>query len=126
VSVAPISVPVAFLHAPSLTASAKVLWLTLRTGAGVAGPGRLGAIAGLSHVTVRNGLAQLAAAGWYSPDAGALLPPGAGEGQVMLPVGLISDRRVRPHAKLLYGLLQTLPAGQFTHSALANSQTCRP
>lgn len=57
---------VSFLLDPGLTATAKVLWLTLRHEGVPVGPKRLGTWTGFTQVTVRKGLAQLEARGWYN------------------------------------------------------------
>ncbi|MDF2629815.1 MAG: hypothetical protein K0R39_3646 [Symbiobacteriaceae bacterium] len=119
-----VSAPLSLLLHPGLTATAKVLWLTLRLEGVPVSCGMLGAITGFTHVTVSKGLRQLAAAGLYSPTVGAAVSCSPGSAEVPIPAGLLDDQRVRPHAKLIYGLIQTLPgfscpSGSFTCTVLS-------
>jgi hypothetical protein len=114
------AIPVSLLLDSRLTAAAKVLWLTLRHQGAGTGPTALMACTGLTRVTIRKGMAQLQANGWLpvSEAQGT-----AGGALVSVPGGIIYDRRVSPRAKLLYALLQTLPAfqppsGQLTYATL--------
>ena len=74
-------VPVDLLLDSSITASAKVVWIALRlypelTRHGRPSPTQLATLTCLSRPTVRQGLARLAAAGWYQlSPAGPVLPP---------------------------------------------------
>lgn len=119
--VAEIQVPVSLLLDRDLSPAAKVVWLAARVHSRPVPPTTLAAASGLTLATVRKSLARLETVGWYSPAAGALeRSPGA---KVSIPAGLVAERRVRPQAKLTYGLLQTMPtfrdkSGEFTYSAL--------
>lgn len=117
-----IQAPVALLVDWDLTAAAKVLWLTTCL------PGELTLRAGLAEVTnlhpatVRKHLARLEELGWYSPVDGPI--HGSAGRQVSVPAGLLLDKRVRPQATVLYGLLQTCPgyrdkSGEFTYATLS-------
>ena len=121
--IAVVQAPVSLLLDPDLTAAAKVLWLAIRVHSESVTPTRLAASSGLTLATIRKLLAKLEAVGWYSPSTGAIerSPSGAG---VSIPASLLSEPRVRPQAKLLYGILQTGPAfrdqsGEFTYTALS-------
>ncbi|HYG60503.1 MAG TPA: winged helix-turn-helix transcriptional regulator [Symbiobacteriaceae bacterium] len=122
-----IDVPASLLLDPDLTAPAKVIWMALQLHPD-AGPARLEALTGLSRHTVLDGLARVA--GLPRPRGG---PGGGARGDsrcdsrggpcVQMPVALLAERRMRPSAKVLYGLLQTLPtsrgrSGQFTYASL--------
>lgn len=108
----------------NLTPAAKVLWLAMRADSGPVARSELADGSGLTLPTIRYSLAQLAAAGWY------LLPKGAidrhpSAATVVIPTNLLQDRRVRPGAKLLFGILQTLPtfrddSGEFAYRSLSN------
>ncbi|HEY3368614.1 MAG TPA: ArsR family transcriptional regulator [Symbiobacteriaceae bacterium] len=126
-----VQTPVSLLLDPDLTAAAKVLWLAIRANSEPVTPTRLAAGSGLTLATIRNGLAQLAATGWYAPAVGAIEPAPSADtvssfagARVSIPAGLLPEPRLRPQAKLLYGLLQTLPAfrgqsGEFTYTTLS-------
>ncbi|HWI52819.1 MAG TPA: hypothetical protein VNT01_11840 [Symbiobacteriaceae bacterium] len=115
---AQVQAPVPLLLDPKLTATAKVLWLALRTATGEPiTPAGLAAATNLTPATVHKGLAQLASAGWYSPEAGAVDHAPASD-KVTMPAHLLKETRVRPRAKLLYGILQTQPQ-DLTYSALS-------
>ena len=121
-SVPTVHAPVALLQAPNLTPAAKVLWLALYVTAGPATPTRLAAASGLTLATIRTGLRQLGACGWHNRTTGAI-DPNPGSVRVAIPTDLLAEPRIRPRAKLLYGLLQTTPGyqnqtGQFTNKAL--------
>ena len=111
--------PVALLCHPDLTAAAKLIWLAMR---GSRRPVTLSGLAvrlQMSRSTVRRSLGHLQAAGWSTPADGVV----SGDA-VAVPLGLIAEARVRPQAKLLYGLLQTLPSfsgvtGRFSYAGLS-------
>lgn len=116
-----VQAPVSLLLDPDLTAAAKVLWLAIRIHSESVTPTRLAASSGLTLATIRTGLARLEAAGWYSPSAGTI-ERSPSDTRVSIPVSLLSDPRVRPQAKLLYGILQTgEKSGEFTYKALSAS-----
>lgn len=118
-----IRAPISLLLDPDLRAAAKVLWLASRLHRGLAKPTALAVGSGLTLPTVRRSLAQLEAGGWYSAAAGAVERPPAGA-RVSIPASLLTEPRVRPQAKLVYGLLQSGPAfrgksGEFTYTDLS-------
>lgn len=98
-----IQVPVSLLHHPNQTAHTKLVWMGLRLEPD-AGPAKLEVVTGLSRHTVLTGLARLAA---------SQLPHGGP--RVKMPAALLAERGVGPRAKMLYGLLQTLPSFRWTH-----------
>jgi DNA-binding transcriptional regulator YhcF (GntR family) len=98
-----IQAPVALLLDPVLTPAAKLLYLTRE-----ADKTRLAARSGLTYVTIRKALAQLEQ--HSPPTSGPTVP---------IPADLLTHPTLRPQAKLLYGLLQTLPKRAFTYSTLA-------
>lgn len=106
-----ISVPVALLLDPDLTASFKVLWIATHLTPTV-DLAELEQLTGLSRPTVVAGLALTK--GLNRSVTGP---------RVKIPTALLAERAVRPQAKLLYGLLQTLPSlrhqsGFFTYTSL--------
>ena len=66
---ADVQVPVSLLLNHELAASAKLIWMLLRSG-GPAGPSRLAVGSRLSRTTTGTGLQQLLATGWCSAGAG--------------------------------------------------------
>lgn len=126
-------VPASLLQDRRLSASAKLIWMLSRLNPpdGRAGPGWLTEKSGLSRPTVYGALTDLAAAGWGEPVAHPAGPtpeqpesPPNPPSQVALPIDLLTDRRLSPAARLLYGLLLLLPslryqAGSFTYAELA-------
>lgn len=73
---------------------------------------------GLSRQTVLKAIAQLAASGW---DPTSDRDPGA---TVPVPAALLTNRKLRVHVRVLYGLLLLTPGfrhpfGQFTYAELA-------
>jgi hypothetical protein len=120
-----VQAPVPLLLDPELTASAKLLWLAIGACSEPAVPTTLAASSGLTLATVRKSLARLESVGWYSPSTGTIdLAPSAA--RVSIPVTLLPALGLRPQAKLLYGILQTLPSfreksGEFTYTALSES-----
>jgi hypothetical protein len=148
-----VQAPASLLLDPDLTPAAKVLWLAIRSCGGRARPTELAARSALTLATIRSGLAQLEARGWYSAAAGAIerpcgpeLRPGAGtaargrpEGatwgggesrpphaaRCSIPAGLLADTRVRPRAKLFFGIIQVAPgfcrnSGEFSYTDLSS------
>lgn len=118
-----VQAPVSLLMDPALTPAAKVLWLAMHVSPSPTSSTRLAAGAGLVLNTVRTALSQLEGAGWYVPP-GMPVDPAPTGAWVLIPTDLLPQRRVRPRAKVLYGILQTLPgfsqaAGQFTYRALS-------
>jgi hypothetical protein len=129
---AEVQAPVVLLREPRLTPAAKLLWLVARLLAGQ-GPvtyTRLGIHTGLSPKTLRQGIDQLAAAGWYRmapagggrPAAVDLDPSGE---RVTIPGELLTDRQVGIRGRALYGLLQIThgfcrPRGEFTYPGLSD------
>lgn len=114
-----LQVPASLLLNPAGTAPAKLVWMALRLHPD-AGPAKVEALTGLSRHTVLNGLAQ--AADLRHPREGP---------RTQIPVALLAEKRVRAPAKLLYGLLQTLPTfrsmhGQFTYRDLAGLTRLSP
>lgn len=115
--------PVSLLIARGLTPAAKVLWLAIRTHEEPVPQATLATSSALSQPTIRKSLAQLKACGWYSASTGKICPPDS-SAEVCIPCSLVSETRVRPQAKLLYGILQTVPtfhdqSGKFTYITLA-------
>ncbi|HYG56759.1 MAG TPA: hypothetical protein VD902_01635, partial [Symbiobacteriaceae bacterium] len=106
-----VQAPTSLLTDPDLTPGAKVLWLTVRQHTEATTLTNLASASGLTVATIRHGLAQLTASGWYSPKTGALEHQSIAE-RVSIPPGLLSDRRVGPQAKLIYGMLQTVASFQ--------------
>lgn len=103
-----VRVSVPLLLDSRLTAAAKLLWLTMfAAGTWPATRARLGRQAGLNHITVRRALAQLAATGWYSENGGPIAPPNCA--WVEIPDRLLSAPAPGARAKLMYGILQTVP-----------------
>lgn len=105
-----IAVPVALLLDQGLTASAKVLWMVKQLDP-TAAPAALRARTGLSRQTL--GRNQMAVQRSY---------PGGPRAKV--PRSLLTDKSVGAQAKVLYGLLQTVPSdhgrqGEFTYTALS-------
>lgn len=103
-----VSVPIALLRDPDLTAAMKVLWMARRLDPS-AGPADLERLTGLSRHTVLTGL-------------GLARRPYGGP-RVKVPVALLAERTVGALAKLVYGLLQTIPTfrgqgGVFTNTTL--------
>lgn len=108
-----IQVPISLLHNRTLAPSVKLVWMALQLHR-ASTPGELQAATGLSRHTLLNALAGARAC--------ARMPPGP---RVQLPAGLLAERTVGARAKLLYGLLQTVPgfrgrSGQFTYTALCS------
>lgn len=132
-------VPVSLVLDPGLSPSAKLIWMILRLNDddSPARPALLEKRSGLSRKTVLKGLAELAAAGWYSATSGGHTTPGehadaierARSGArvpipIPIPGDLLDDRRVRVRGRILYGHLQLTPlfrhpAGQFTYACLS-------
>lgn len=111
-------VPVCLLLNPDLPPTAKVLWLATRAEPAPASLAELATSSGLAPGTVRSGMTRLNSADW---DTRAT----ADCQSVDIPCSLLGDRRLRPQARLLFGLLQTLPAyhnksGTFTYPALSD------
>lgn len=122
--------PVSLLLEPALAPAARLLWLALRLCKEEQEPGITSLAAGtsLTRATVRKQLAHLKTAGYYSP--GRVSSAAGTAPQVEIPAELLPEPGLRPQAKLLYGLLQTLPtyrpeqeSGHFT--TLTLSQACR-
>lgn len=106
-----ISVPVALLLEPSLAPSAKVLWIANLLDS-TADEVKLKAQTGLSRQTLQRAMGQV--------KSGRHFPDGL---QVKVPRNLLSDAGVGAQAKVLYGLLQTVPQfgggeGEFTYATL--------
>ena len=126
-----VRVPVDLLLDSSITASAMVVWIALRlypelTKHGRPSPSQLAILTGLSRPTVRQGLARLAAAGWYQlSPARPVLPPAKPNTRhfIEIPGELLDDRSIRPQAVVMYGLLQATPeykppTGKYTRKQL--------
>lgn len=108
-----VSVPIALLLNPDLTASAKVAWMARRL-LPDASPAALVAKTGVSRHTVERALALLAAMG----------PAPGGGARASVPAALLAEPKVGAQAKVLYGLLQTTPVfrgqgGEFTYTSLS-------
>lgn len=106
--------PLSLLLEPGLSAHVKVLCMALRLEPN-ASPTTLAERTGLSRAAVYEGLELLRAA-----------PPSFTGRRVRLPLALLASRSVGPTAKVLYGLLQTIPGsrgqtGQFTFASLGQS-----
>jgi len=102
---------VALLLDPALTASAKVVWVAQRLNP-AAGLAELELQTGLSRPTIRSGLGQLARYKWR-----------LGGPKARIPGSLLAEPEVGAQAKVLYGLLQSLPgapslSGRFTYTSL--------
>lgn len=114
-----IKVPTELLLDPNLTHAAKLVWMLCRLHAGAPplSASRLAAQSGLTTRTIRAGLAQV----------GALpKPPGPA---TTLPGLLLTDPKLSPAAKVLYGILQGQGHGQcgeFTYPALSRSTGMGP
>lgn len=103
-------VPVSLLLDRGLTPSAKVIWMLVRLDPDHSRPAQLQAASGLSRPTVLKALAQLAA---ISPHLAA--------GSVTVPADLLRDRRLGAQARVLYGVLQSLPGQrQCTYAELSS------
>lgn len=121
-----VQAPASLLLDPELTASAKLVWMICRLH-GPLGPAQLQAHSGLSRPTILTGLARLAATGWRvapsaDPEQG---PRGA------IPADLLADRRVGAQGRVLYGILQVIPAfrnqtGQFSYAELSTLTHANP
>lgn len=104
-----VQVPVSLLLDQGLTGSAKVVWIASRL-APKADPTELVALTGLSRHSVLAGLNHV--------------KRNLGGAKVEVPGALLADRSVGSQAKVLYGLLQAIPAargqrGTFTYAALS-------
>lgn len=113
-----VSVPVSVLLDPDLTASAKVLWMASRLRPAVAAS-ELGIHTNLSLRTVRR-----------FPNPGSFRPVPGGP-WVKVPEALLFEKAVPPHAKVLYGLIQTLPGlrgnkGHFSYTSLSRLTKISP
>lgn len=119
--------PVSVLTASGLAPTARLLWLQLHTHTGPVTLARLGATTGLAKGTIRQGLAQLEARGWYSPAHGPVQPADLGPAPIAcFPESLLRSPRLSHRAKLLYGTLQSLPGfaekfGEFTYAGLSST-----
>lgn len=113
-----VPVPASLLLTPDLPASAKLIWMVARLATAPAGVAWLSAASGLSCPTVRTALARLTAAGWTPSEA-----PGD---TVTVPAALLTNHRLHPHARVLYGLLLLVPGKDFTHLELANLAHAAP
>lgn len=91
---------------PGLTPAAKVLWL-VRSAHPQAGPTQLAAASGLTLATVRICLSK--------PE------PSVSGPTVAIPTDLLAESLVRPRAKLLYGLLQTIHIDEFSYKTLGET-----
>lgn len=100
--------PIALLLDRKLTSSAKLAWLLCRIYNRPALPpvSRIAAQSGLTSSTIRTVLAQVAA-----------IPVPAGP-SVTLPAPLVTDPKLAPVSKVLYGILQS-QNGEFTYPALS-------
>lgn len=116
-----VQAPISLLLDPNLRPTAKVIWLALQgLEPTTASAHRLADRSGLTLATIRSGLAQLEAGGWYTPSTGAIEP--LSSARVSIPASLLPERLVRPQGRLLYGILQTLPEPrQFTYLSLSAS-----
>jgi hypothetical protein len=106
-----VAVPVSLLLDPDLPPSWKLLWLAKQLNPAIT-PAGLAAQTGLSRRTLVRCLGQVTAKRDFP------LAP-----QVKVPRALVVDRRVGAQAKILYGLLRTLPdshgrQGEFTYASL--------
>lgn len=112
-------VPISLLLDPELSPSVKVLWIGSRLNANLGSVARQ-AQTGLSEHTVRQGVRLLASS-----------KPVYGGPRVKIPGALLAEKTVGPQAKVLYGILQSLPGfkgyeGNFTYAALSSlTQLCR-
>lgn len=102
--------PLRFLLAPGFTPSAKVLWLALQAQAHLPTLTQLASTTGLTIPTIRKNLALLQDLGHYAAQPS--------DRTTAIPPRLLAEPRVRPQAKLLYGILQTLPTTEFTYATL--------
>ena len=118
-----IQIPVSLLLDPALSPPAKLVWLVARMHASPqpASIAWLASRSRLSCPTVRSALAKLRAAGRAATGATEWTSQG---GHVSVPGALLSEGRVGPQAKILYGALQCTPgywnrAGQFSYTLLS-------
>jgi len=107
-----IQVPLALLQDQSHTPHVKLVWMARRLEP-EASPARVEALTGLSRHTVLSGLAELP----------GIRPPRGGP-KAQIPAGLLAERGVGARAKVLYGLLQSVPTfcgqrGRFTYPGLS-------
>jgi DNA-binding transcriptional regulator YhcF (GntR family) len=108
-----VQVPVALLRHPDQTPHTKLVWMAQQIQPD-ATPARVEALTGLCRHTVLKGLARITAAQW--PHGGP---------RVKMPLALLAERSVGARAKILYGLLQTLPSfrwrrGKFSFPELSS------
>lgn len=117
-----VKAPASLLLDPGLTASAKLIWMLsrLQIHPGEMTSAELQAQSGLSRPTVLRAVADLAATGRMEPET----RPSA-ETRATLPGDLLTDRRLGPNARILYGACQLTPSfakktGQFTYASLSS------
>ncbi|MFZ5828046.1 MAG: hypothetical protein ACOY94_27385 [Bacillota bacterium] len=110
-----ITVPTALLLDRELTPSAKLVWMLCRLCPGASRPpaSRLAAQSGLTPETIRAALARVAARPVFPGPVAALPGP------------LLTDPRLAPAAKVLYGILQN-QNGAFTYPALSRLTGASP
>lgn len=107
-----VSVPVPLLLDPELPASWKVLWLGRQLDPD-AGPPEVAALTGVSRMTTWRAWGDLTSKRTY---------PGAP--RVKIPAALVANQNIGSQAKILYGLLQTIPhvrgrPSEFTYATLS-------
>lgn len=124
-------VPVSLLTSSELQATDKVIWLALQLDAHLNrkflfSPTRLARRTGLSRPTIRRARAKLIAEGWYTPPkAKRKRVRWQLSGQTaVIPAELIMSTNVKAQAKIVYGVLGSLPKDStsectFTYASLA-------
>lgn len=126
-----VQVPLALLIDRSLTPAAKLVWIAqclndddTKHVVGTSSPTRLSDRIGVTAPTVRDAIAQLAASDWRR--AAAQHPSRRHRSpSVLIPIDLLTDRALRPRARMLYGILQRTPGfrhpkGKATYTTLAD------
>ncbi|HWI60356.1 MAG TPA: hypothetical protein VNT75_00815 [Symbiobacteriaceae bacterium] len=115
-----VQTPVSLLCDGELPASARLVWMAarLQPDQSPVSIAWLAEITGLTRLTVRAGLARLGALGWHPA-------PAASGPTVPVPAALLTNRKLSPQAKVLYGILHLTPGfhhpcGRFDYAGLAS------
>jgi hypothetical protein len=123
-----VKAPGSLLLDPTLSPSAKLIWLVSSLQTVPVSRPLLQSRSGLSVPTITKAQAQLGAAGWYSAssDGPTIAPSAVSSNETcLLPSDLLEDLRVGIRARVLYGVLQLTPgfrkrAGHFTYVSLSH------